>query len=397
MVHSWLACNSRIKAPVVPDETLTCLAVWPDDREAGQTFLLARLDARYRRSLEDRIRCILFRETVTGFQAAQSTDATCHGGLASSADGFQTFELGLPTRPNATNLFPAWAAQRLLTIDYTNLYSFSPDGVAFTVSNYTYATKETKLLSRTTIVETVMDGGEWLKLVTKSVAGCEQSYRCAVLHRRDEHILEVELGPPTSARVSACAEAFFVPSNTETITLVPEELGMQECTLESGVHNVTDLNLDSHTDNCDPQGFSRVEARCRSDNQIQFLRDCSDNGPNRADYTCQGGWEEEEGERPTPSFPFPSMAEGATRRGFLIARPQSRHSTSLRRVCLMYTVINQTFSWTVGKDGCDRRLAGRLGGHRFNTTLAGPCGAPTPSSATSHLVFVLALLNFIKR
>ena len=389
---------------------MTCIATWADESNTSQMYLVATLDDRFRRTQEDRLRCFLLQKTDTdGFLVAQSSDATCHGGLTSPTDGFQTFQMGQPTRINTTNLFPKWAAKRasLITVDYANLYEFSSDRESLSVSTYSYATKASTLVSRISVMKKVESDETWVKLVTKSVAGCEQSYRCAILHRRARHIIELELGPPTSVLRAACAETFFVPESTEVVTLLTKDLGVQECTL-SGVHNVTSLNMDAQADLCGPQGFARVEARCSSDQLLQFVRDCPDSGlrtpedrgrMNRANYTCQGGWEETGDSlmRPTgASFPFPPA--GAIK-GFLIARPQSRDSTSLRRVCLMYTVINQTYSWTVGKKGCDRGLSLQAGGHKFTTIPSHPCiSGGTALDAACQLVFVSMLfMNFIKR
>ena len=391
---------------------LTCLASWPDDRAVAQTFLVARIQDRYRRTHEDSIRCFLLRKadsgTETGFLVAQSSDATCHGGLSSPTDGFQTFQLGLPAPTDPAHLFPPWAVQpgRLITFDFAHLYSFTPDRQAFVVSNYSYTTREATLLSRTTVVQTVEAGPDWVKVVTKSVSDCDQSYQCAVLHRRTPDILELELGLATSVLRAACAHSYFVAGATQMVTLLSEELGIQDCTL-SGVHNVTSLSLDTQTDHCDPQGFSLLEARCSSAQQIQFIRDCP-TAADRATYFCQGGWEEVAGPaRPTSSsFPFSQGQEGGQgaglglTSGFLIAKPKRRDSTSLRRVCLMYTVINETYVWTVGKVGCDRGLTQQSGGHRFTTALTAPCSLAVRACSGLRGRGVLALIvtwRFIKR
>ena len=77
----------------------------------------------------------------------------------------------------------------------------------------------------------------------------------------------------------------------------------------------------------------------------------------------------------------------------------ARDSNSRRRVCLMYTVINQTYSWTVGKKGCDRDLFLQAGGHKFTTIPSHFCiSGEQPLSAGWLLVFVSMLfMNFNKR
>ena len=57
-----LPANIQILARLDIDETLTCLAEWKDDRDKGQTFLIGTIDTRYRRTIEQRLRCFLLRK-----------------------------------------------------------------------------------------------------------------------------------------------------------------------------------------------------------------------------------------------------------------------------------------------------------------------------------------------
>jgi len=403
----------------LPEEVLTCIATWPDDRDASQIFLVGTLDFRYRRTEEDRVRCFLLRKTSSGFLVAQSSDATCHGGLTTPEDGFQTYQLGLSSLGLQTEhgkLFPSWTAQlnSLLTFDFTRLFSFAEDLSFLAVSNYSYTTKKSTLVSRTTVVQVVESGDSQVKMVTRTVSGCEQMYKCMVLYRRTEDILEVEEGLPTRVLRAACAEANFVPSQNVFTTLLKENLSIRECNL-FGVHNVTSLSLDRLTRMCDLHGFNRLEIQCSSPEQVQFIRDCP--VLDRATYFCQGGWEERikatELVPPQKEFSFvypdnfvferdnsPVVTDPVTEeiraenitRGFIIAKPKRRDSNSFRRVCLMYTVMNGTFGWTVGKSGCDRSIRpGIMGEHRFNTTVIGPCsgcGVPKVVGAAA-VIYVL--------
>ena len=309
-----------------------------------------------------------------------------------------------------------WTAQlkRLLTFDFNRLYSFDEDRTFLSVSNYSYTTKESVLVSRTSLVQINETGPNHVKMITRTVSGCEQMYRCTVLYRRTDDILELEEGLPTRVLRAACAEANFVPSRNVFTTLLKENLEIRECNL-FGVHNVTSLSLDSQTKMCDLHGFNRLEIQCSSPEQVQFIRECPDS--DRATYFCQGGWEERvkatELLPPQKTFPFiykdnfvfarddnsldsDPRAEEVTNekitRGFIIAKPKRRDSNSFRRVCLMYTVINGTFGWTVGKSGCDRSIRpGSVGEHRFNTTMIGPCSG----SDGPPMLFAIAVISFM--
>lgn len=239
-------------------------------------------------------------------------------------------------------------------------------------------------------------------------------YRCTVLYRRTDDILELEEGLPTRVMRAACAESNFVSSRNVFTTLLQENLDIRECNL-FGVHNVTSISLHSQTKVCDLHGFNRLEIQCSSPEQVEFIRECP--VLDRAIYFCQGGWEERikaaELLPPKPTFPFiyqdnfiftkeksgagnaPAAGEAHNEnitRGFIIAKPKRRDSTSFRRVCLMYTVINGTFGWTVGKSGCDRSIwPGSVGEHRFNTTVIGPCSG----SQSRSFVSIVAVVYFM--
>ena len=58
---SYQACPD-IEQSESREEVLTCLGHWADDRDATQSFLVATLDFRYRRTLEDRLRCFLIKQ-----------------------------------------------------------------------------------------------------------------------------------------------------------------------------------------------------------------------------------------------------------------------------------------------------------------------------------------------
>ena len=61
MKLSYQACPD-IDQTESKEEVLTCLGHWADDRDASQSFLIATLDFRYRRTLEDRLRCFLIKQ-----------------------------------------------------------------------------------------------------------------------------------------------------------------------------------------------------------------------------------------------------------------------------------------------------------------------------------------------
>ena len=106
---------------------------------------------------------------------SQSSDATCYGGLTSPTDGFQTFKFS-HANPEKGLEFPHWTHQltRLLSFDFSKLFSFNEDHTVLTVSNYSYTTKESHVLSKIFIMEVLEDGPDRVKMITKTLTDCQQ-------------------------------------------------------------------------------------------------------------------------------------------------------------------------------------------------------------------------------
>merc|ERR1719357_2333215 len=66
------------------EETLTCLATWPNPLDTSETYMVGTLDFRYKRTQEERVRCFLVKETKRGLAVAQGKDSTCNTDLVSS-------------------------------------------------------------------------------------------------------------------------------------------------------------------------------------------------------------------------------------------------------------------------------------------------------------------------
>ena len=75
---SYQACPD-IEQSESREEVLTCLGHWADDRDATQSFLVATLDFRYRRTLEDRLRCFLIKQArlVSNYKCLNKTTKLC--------------------------------------------------------------------------------------------------------------------------------------------------------------------------------------------------------------------------------------------------------------------------------------------------------------------------------
>ncbi|XP_023333381.1 uncharacterized protein LOC111705149 isoform X2 [Eurytemora carolleeae] len=407
------------------EEILTCKAVWTDDRDVGQTFLLATLDYRYRRTEEERVRCFLMRNTTSGHIISQSSDATCHAGLQSPTAGYVAFNMKTVSF-NSNCTFPPWLSSgaRFLSFDYKSLFVFSPDGKEMMKSNYSYTTREENLVSRTSCVQTMLQMENSVKLITRSVMNCESVYNCVIITRKTDNIVQLEEGLPTLVRMAACAASNFKPRSSlhetstirspfyqnripsyepqtaKLVTLIRESIQIQPCP-KLGEHNLTGLFLAGDTQPCNQFGFTRVAFSCPRIEQIEFYRDCPSD-PDTSSYFCLGSWKEEisleSNFGPSLHYSRYSSRRGRIENityGYIIAKPEIRNSNSHRRICFVYTNINSTYSWTVGKTECLKLIQpGHQGSHRFNSTRLGSC--PDSGSSTTKLIPVIIYLVLVK-
>ena len=61
--------------------------------------------------------------------------------------------------------------------------------------------------------------------------------------------------------------------------------------------------------------------------------------------------------------------------GYIIARPKLKLLRSPKRVCMVYTNLNDTYFWTVDPTSCPRRMKPGISGvFKFNTTKIETCG-----------------------
>ncbi|XP_023348895.1 uncharacterized protein LOC111717628, partial [Eurytemora carolleeae] len=127
-------------------------------------------------------------------------------------------------------------------------------------------------LSRTRCVSIVEEDEGYVKLVAKTVAGCDQMYKCVRLFRRTENIIEIQEGSPTIHESYACDIVNFDEKRTIYTTLFREELNHVICPI-NGLHNVTGIYILGNTEQCEGQGFSHLNIRCGD--QEHFIQSSS--------------------------------------------------------------------------------------------------------------------------
>ena len=431
-------------------ETLTCKATWQRDLDEKETFMIGTLDYRYKRTNEERVRCFLVKETKRWIQVAQSSDATCYNNLDSSLNGYRTMKLNkIEEVEERRCIFPQWALEMgaLYSFSFSSKYEFSADGFTLSLSNYSTVSKKSHELSRTICVSNVTEeepsvSENYVKMVTKVIANCDQMYKCVRMLKRTENILEIQEGSPTATESLACSRQYFDEKLMIYTTLFKENLLPQPCPL-NGIHNVTDLDLDGHSEACEDHGFSNINIKCGESDVIEFYKEC----PNAQKlnvmeiksssiYHCLGGWHEEIPLRELPnpytrngdsylannyfrrdagysgSNMFASDEEteniygGNVTIGYIVAMRKASKPGKVeqkKRICFIYMVANVSgvgamYSWTVDKTACLRNIRpGHMARQRFNTTVLETCGArfylPQDQIRWAALLFIFQLAN----
>ena len=253
--------------------------------------------------------------------------------------------------------------------------------------------------------------------------------------KRTENILEIQEGSPTNYENSACSDEHFDEKLMIYTTLFREDLLAQPCPV-NGIHNVTDLDLDGHSDICEKNGFTNINIKCGGTDIIEFYKEC----PNAKKlniieitsssiYHCLGGWQQH---IPMSEVPNPyarngdsylannyfnraggsnlfisdeeadAVSEGGENVtiGYTVAMRQASSPEKVdqqKRICFIYMVANvrgvgDIYSWTVDKTACLRNIRpGHMARQRFNTTVLETCGASTflPQDQIRWALFLL--------
>ena len=409
-------------------ETLTCRATWPNELDSSETYMMGTLDYRYKRTDDERVRCFLVKDTRRGILVAQSEDGTCYNTLDSAMSGHRTMNLQpINTKFEAKCTFPEWATSMgsLLNFQFSSKYEFINDGDVLQVSNYSSASKKSHALSQTLCVSVEEEDDNYVKMVTRVIANCDQAYKCFRLLKRTDNILEIQEGSLTDYENTACTQHNFDERLMIYTTLFRETLEKQPCPI-NGIHNVTDLDLDGHTETCDKNGFTNINIKCGDRNTIEFFKACPNpeklNAVEKTSstyYHCLGGWEEQIPLRMLPNpysrgasyltnYYFPRV-ESSGRKGlfasdsavgnhrddfdanitigYVVAMKsempldqEKEKGEPPKRICFIYSVANwqgegSQYSWTVDKTACLRNIRpGHGARQRFNTTVLETCG-----------------------
>lgn len=237
-------------------EEIQCLAVW---KEGSYRYLVGKVSNYHIASGEDHYRCFVFEKSTSGsialdsdstpdpdveYRIAQSGDATCTG-LFSPIEGSRTMILKR-TPHNFKCKFPWWMTKKKQwhTLDYNYSYTFIQHNSTLRITNTTKSTNENYYLNEKVTRHNLFNGDEirincvdstttsssdYAQLLTHYLTECQRGYLCITLHRRSDHIVEIQIGMPSKRQEDACHHSFFDPSKSPYITLVTPEPETKVC------------------------------------------------------------------------------------------------------------------------------------------------------------------------
>ncbi|KAH8035220.1 hypothetical protein HPB51_004461 [Rhipicephalus microplus] len=179
-------------------EELTCLATW---KEGSAYYLVGKMVQRKLHALPysdgDSYRCFVYEHVghQNSFRVSQSPDATCDG-LVSASEGSRIMTLTKSRQPSAGCHFPPWSAsgsRRWHSLDGRRSFVFGSRQMR--VHRAQHSSGETQQPElRVTCIQELAQGTNASTLVGYSTSGCNNGYVCVAIHRRDSHVLEIQMG-----------------------------------------------------------------------------------------------------------------------------------------------------------------------------------------------------------
>ncbi|KAL3252310.1 hypothetical protein MRX96_017637, partial [Rhipicephalus microplus] len=188
-------------------EELTCLATW---KEGSAYYLVGKMVQRKLHALPysdgDSYRCFVYEHVghQNSFRVSQSPDATCDG------------------LPSAGCHFPPWSAsgsRRWHSLDGRRSFVFGSRQMRVHRAQHSSGEAQQPEL-RVTCIQELAQGTNASTLVGYSTSGCNNGYVCVAIHRRDSHVLEIQMGELSRTARDACAPPAFDPESQDFITLL---------------------------------------------------------------------------------------------------------------------------------------------------------------------------------
>lgn len=371
------------------EEKLTCFGLW---KEGTTRYLIAKMEHKDTITDEDKFRCFVYdkRRNESGYQIAQSGDATCDG-LFSATEGSRTMTL---TRSESFSgakcRFPRWFTEHAhwQSLDGSVFYNTDNKFKSFRVINSSREGDSVRIsCNRIRKLQDYM-----YEATVQITSGCKfgnRGYKCIRIHRRTPHVVEIQMGkdefPASEARYldngKACSEETFDSASDGYVTLTTKTPKAGGCPL-MGVFEMKEskprfaklVTSDSDDPMCTERSI--LSAACEEHDRLDVLTECPSQNQ-RKSFQCHGSWEVN-----GTYFVITSVLE--TRKRYCMAFTEEEEG-------LYLSSSPQTCVRTVNLDSSDHVV--------FSITNKGRCSEQDGSQVTkpiqSHVVVTLVLAHIV--
>ncbi|GAB6031621.1 hypothetical protein CHUAL_009383 [Chamberlinius hualienensis] len=354
-------------------EELVCLATW---KEGSMRYLVGKLERKMATSEEDKYRCFVHDKNKeidnTGFQLAQSGDATCNG--LATIEGSRTLKLTKGTYPTGSCTFPNWMTYAPMwhTLDWKHTYRFE-------ARNSTVANISGNVVTSTICYDVVTENERSFTILAHVTQGCNIGFVCMAFYQRSAHVIEMQMSNFAGNKEEACTSQFFDKATSPFITLITSTPKARQCP-DMGKYNFLRDRKRNGRDAC--QDFTSLRMGCNQLDTIELETDCRSERRVES-YECHANWEEN-----GTSYLITSVKGSRT------------------RYCFVYTESDKVFQFSGVHDSCRRNIQPGVGGiMNFNVTSNGQCTEASDTAGLSHnrvscslaltIVLMLAITVFV--
>ncbi|KAJ8688367.1 hypothetical protein QAD02_024162, partial [Eretmocerus hayati] len=217
----YMACADVYGTESVNVE-MECLATW---KEGSTQYLVARLNGTGILNDERKYRCFAYAKSGNStWNLAQSGEANCNG-LTSATDGAKT--LTMIQKPESSRChFPNWLVElhSWVALDLTSSTRLLASVHSITILNKQETLYHCHWIIRKgnkTDIKIQSDNIRRFQIVARVTRGCVNGFVCIVLHKRDDHVIEMQQALNwTQEADDACKPNVFNPFSAPYTTFI---------------------------------------------------------------------------------------------------------------------------------------------------------------------------------
>lgn len=390
----YQAC-ANVRSSERIDVELECFATW---KEGSTHNLVARLHGARKTNDEDSYRCFIYQQTSNNsWNLAQSGDAACTS--FSIDDAARTYKMRQKNRPEHC-AYPSWVVDNKLWLALDRI------GSRLLTSPYNLTIldrKETRLVCHSIVSINDRhnhrplnpDRENQVMYIAQHTVNCINGYVCLMFHRRDDHIIEMQLSEWSPQPDNVCNSSTFNSHSTPYTTFITSDPMNRHCPnlgryeIVSMIHSHTNENAEDilgvdgeqnianaaevqdvrvtstpYPGRCRYGSIRRLDIGCKRPDRMEFATSCSDETP--SEYFCHGTWIEND-------------------TAYLVA------STDVGRYCLVYSASaaatgSRELSVTGHLASCPRASHRHLVSWQVNLTSYAQCGDISRASSWTYRI-----------